>query len=398
MASTQIAFMPETRVARARLHEGALSGLTFAAKDSFAIRGHVSSAGHPDWARTHAPAERYAPVVEQLLHEGADLVGVTILDELAFGLAGINVHYGTPQNPRASGRLCGGSSCGSAAAVAAALCDFALGTDTAGSVRIPSAFCGLFGIRGTHGAISTDGVVPLAPSFDAVGFLARDAHTFDSVANVLFGNATSARSVERVLVADDAFALCDAGVPELLRDLVDRAARGLGARVELSELAPEGFGVLAAAFHRLRAREIWRAHGEWVRSVEPQFSPVVRARFEQARELSEHDSDESREHDEAVREQVRERIRSWLEPGTLLFLPPAPGVAPTLDASASALDTFRARALELSSIAALAGAPQIVVPARELDGAPLALSFIAAHGSDRWLSQLAAPLDRALES
>src|ERR1700712_3280236 len=136
MASTPIAFMPETLVARARLHEGALSGLTFAAKDLFAIRGHVSSAGHPDWARTHAPAERHAEVIEQLLNEGADLVGVTILDELAFGLSGVNIHYGTPPNPRASDRLCGGSSCGSAAAVAAALRGFALGADTAGWGRV----------------------------------------------------------------------------------------------------------------------------------------------------------------------------------------------------------------------------------------------------------------------
>ncbi|MDB4987427.1 MAG: ataMI1, partial [Myxococcaceae bacterium] len=397
MASRQIAFMPDTLVARARLHEGALSGLTFAAKDLFAVRGHVSSAGHPDWARTHGPAERHASVIEQLLNEGADLVGVTILDELAFGLSGINIHYGTPQNPRASDRLCGGSSCGSAAAVAAALCDFALGTDTAGSVRIPAAFCGLFGIRSTHGAISTEGVVPLAPSFDTVGFLARDAHTFDSVAEVLFGSST-ARAIERVLVADDAFALCDAGVPELLRDLVDRAARGLGARVELVEAAPERFATLSAAFARLRAREIWAAHGDWVRKVAPDFSPPVRARLQQARELSEHDSGHSLASDQALREQVRQRIRSWLEPGTLLFLPPTPGVAPPLDATAAELETFRARALELSCLAALAGAPQIVVPARELDGAPLALSFVGAPGSDGLLCQLAAPLDRALES
>jgi amidase len=232
MASTQIAFVPETRVALARLHEGELSGLTFAAKDLFAIRGHVSSAGVPDWARTHAPAERHAHVVQQLLEAGADLVGVTILDELAFGLSGINPHYGTPQNPRATDRVCGGSSSGSAAAVAAALCDFALGTDTAGSVRVPASFCGLFGIRCTHGAISTEGVVPLAPSFDTVGFLTRDAHTFDSVASVLFGHephsyGSAARRVDRVLVAEDALALCDAGVPELVRDLIDRAARGL---------------------------------------------------------------------------------------------------------------------------------------------------------------------------
>ena len=395
MASPPIAFVPETLVARARTREGELSGLTFAAKDLFAVRGHVSSAGHPAWARTHPAAEQHARAVEQLLGEGADLVGVTILDELAFGLSGVNVHYGTPENPRASGRLCGGSSCGSAAAVAAALCDFALGTDTAGSVRVPAAFCGLFGLRPTHGAISSQGVVPLAPSFDVVGFLARDAHTFDSVASVFFGSAP-ARNVERVLVADDAFALCDAGVPELLGDLVERAARGLGAKVEQTVVAPEGFAPLAALFGRLRAREIWRTHGEWVREVQPKFSVPVAARFAQVRAFSERDSADQLAEDQAAREQLSKRVRSWLEPGTLLFIPPAPGVAPPLDASEAELETFRARTLELACIAALAGAPQLVVPAREIAGAPVALSFIAAQSQDAWLGQLAAPIDRTL--
>jgi amidase len=407
MASTQIAFVPDTRVARARLHEGALSGLTFAAKDLFAIRGHVSSAGVPDWARTHLPADQHASVIEQLLREGADLVGVTILDELAFGLSGVNMHYGTPPNPRVPDRLCGGSSCGSAAAVAGALCDFALGTDTAGSVRIPAAFCGLFGMRCTQGAISTEGVVPLAPSFDTVGFFTRDPHTFVSVGSVLFGDAAPAaktsaaehdraqpRRIERVLIAEDALALCDAGVPELLHDLLDRINKSLSVRVDTVEVAPEGLATLAASFARLRNREIWHTHGAWIEKVQPTLSEAVAARFQAAREQS---ADESTlASDLSLRRQVQARVRDALTPGTLLFLPPAPGIAPLLDAAGAELEKFRARALELSCIAALAGAPQLVVPARELDGAPLALSFMAAPGSDAWLSALAAPLDRAL--
>lgn len=395
MTIPQVAFVPESRVAQARLHEGALSGLSFAVKDNFAIRGHVSSAGHPDWARTHPPAERYAPLVEQLLREGTDLVGVTILDELAFSLTGTNTFYGTPENPRASGRLCGGSSCGSAAAVAGAMCDFALATDTAGSVRVPAAFCGLFGIRATHGLLSMEGVVPLAPSFDVPGFLARDPHTFGAVGSVLFGAASACR-LERVLIADDALSLCDAGVPELLRDQLDRAVKRLGVAHEQIELAPEGFSELSGAFGRLRSREIWSTHGDWITRTKPAFSPAVHERFEQCRLLSE--SGPAADADYALRERLRERLRGWLTPGTLLFIPPAPGIAPRIDAPASELETFRARALELSSLAALTGAPQLVVPARELDGAPLGLSFVGAHEQDAWLAQLAAPLDRALTS
>jgi amidase len=392
MASPQIAFVPGTHVARARHGEGPLSGLTFAAKDLFAIRGHSSSFGHPDWARTHEPALENAPVVEQLLDAGADLIGVTILDELAFSLAGINEFYGTPENPRAEGRLCGGSSCGSAAAVAAALCDFALGTDTAGSVRVPAALCGLFGIRSSHGALSTAGVLPLAPSFDAVGFLARDAVTFDMVGQQLYGAAPT-QPIERVLIAEDAFALNDAGVPEMLRDQLDRALAKLGVRGEAIDIAPEGFGVLAGAYNRLRMREIWRALGGWYSETSPNLSAGVRARMEQSREVSA--NDEALEEDLALRARIAARVDALCAPGVLLFMPPAPGIAPRLDASEEELATFRARTVELGSIAALAGAPQLVVPARELDGAPLALSFLARRGSDAWLSHLAAPLDRA---
>lgn len=392
MASPPIAFVPETHVAHARQREGALSGLSFAVKDLFAIRGHVSTAGHPDWARTHAPAAEHAPIVAQLLDEGADLVGVTILDELAFSLAGINAFYGTPENPRAEGRLCGGSSCGSAAAVCACLCDFALGTDTAGSVRVPAAFCGLYGLRSTHGALPMEGVIPLAPSFDTIGYLARDAHTFHAVGKVLF-KVAEAYKIERVLVAEDAFPLCDAGVPEMLRDQLERALFKLGVGAEPIEVAPEGFAEIAAAFDRLRAREIWGAHGEWYAREAPRFSEPIRARLEWAREVSE--TDRMLESDLALRGRLRARLDAWLSPGVLLFMPPAPGTAPRLDASAEQLAAFRARTVELSSIAAMAGAPQLVVPARELDGAPLALSFVGGRGSDAWLSQLTAVLDRA---
>jgi amidase len=334
-------------------------------------------------------------VVEQLLREGADLIGVTILDELAFSLTGTNTFYGTPDNPRASGRLCGGSSCGSAAAVAAALCDFALASDTAGSVRVPAAFCGLFGLRATHGVLSMEGLVPLAPSFDVPGVLAHDASTFGEVGAVLFGSATS-RGLERVLIADDALSLCDAGVAELLRDQLERAVKRLGVRQEQIEIAPEGFAELSGAFGRLRSREIWSTHGAWITRTKPAFSPAVHERFEQCRLLSE--SGPAAEADQTLRERIRERLRGWLTPGTLLFIPPAPGIAPRIDATAAERETFRARALELSSLASLAGTPQLVIPARELDGAPLGLSFLGGREQDAWLTQLAAPLDRALTS
>jgi amidase len=370
--------------------------------------------------------------VQALLDAGADLVGVTVLDELAYSLVGQNPFYGTPANPRAPGRVCGGSSCGSAAAVAACLCDFALGTDTGGSVRVPASFCALFGLRPSHGAISTDGLVPLAPSFDTVGFFAREPHTFESVARVLLapperathhGGAThneqsepaqgwtpagwagssrdlpaerSEGKVERVLIADDALELCDAGVAELLSSLIERACSELGAAVEHIKLCAEGFGRLRLAYGRLQGREAYATHERFLREAKPEFSPAIAQRFSAAQRF--HDSGEGKEEDEALRASLRARLDALLPPHTLLFMPPTVGIAPRLDADEETLDKFRAATVELTALASLTGFPQLVVPARELEGAPLGLSFVSRAGSDGWLCALSSTLDRVLRS
>ncbi|MDB5821090.1 MAG: gatA, partial [Rhizobacter sp.] len=152
------AFVAAPAVVLAGAATGPLAGLTFAAKDLFDVQGHVTGCGNPDWARTHAPAHRHAWAVAQLLEAGATLVGKTVTDEISLGLLGINRFHGTPLNPKAPDRVAGGSSSGSASAVASGLVDLSLGTDSGGSVRIPSSFCGLFGLRPTHGAIPVDGL------------------------------------------------------------------------------------------------------------------------------------------------------------------------------------------------------------------------------------------------
>ena len=154
--------------------DGALAGRRFAVKDVFEVAGRVACFGNPTWLATHAPAAATAPALRALMGAGAHLAGYTVTDELAFSLTGVNAFYGTPVNPASPGRVPGGSSSGSASAVAGGLCDFALGTDTGGSVRVPASHCGVFGFRPSHGAIPLTGVLPFAPRFDTVGWFARD--------------------------------------------------------------------------------------------------------------------------------------------------------------------------------------------------------------------------------
>ncbi len=202
MEDTVGAFLPDGLFDLEGAGEGPLKGLTFAAKDILDVAGRVTGCGNPDWAASHAP------VVEALLAAGANLAGKTITDELAYSLNGQNFHYGTPANTNAPGRIPGGSSCGSAAATAAGLVDLALGSDTGGSVRIPASYCGLFGLRPSHGLVSLDGVMALAPSFDTLGWLAPNAALLKAVGEVLLpdGPGTAPASLS---IAEDAFALMD---------------------------------------------------------------------------------------------------------------------------------------------------------------------------------------------
>ena len=133
------------------------------------------------------PAVATAPAALVPLMAGAHLIGKTQTDEVACGMFGMNPHFGTPINPKAPTRVPGGSSSGSASAVAAHFCDFALGTDTGGSIRVPASFCGLYGLRTTYGRLSVAGIMAMAPSFDTVGWLARDATTLKRVGEIYFG-------------------------------------------------------------------------------------------------------------------------------------------------------------------------------------------------------------------
>src|SRR5262245_40079375 len=204
------AFVPGPRVRIAGHAGGPLQRLTFAAKDLFDVAGVPTGGGNHDWPTGRPLPTRHSWAVQTLLDAGATLIGKTITDEVSLGILGENAFDGTPANAAAPGRVPGGSSSGSAAAVAAGLCDTALGTDTGGSVRVPASFCGLYGIRPTHGRIDVAGMMPQAPTSDTTGWFARDAGTFARVSSVMLGEAIPASRPARLVVAVDAFGLADA--------------------------------------------------------------------------------------------------------------------------------------------------------------------------------------------
>src|SRR5262245_9552928 len=370
---------------------GPLAGTTFVAKDLYDVRGYRTGAGNPDWERTHEPAAATAPAIERLLAAGATLVGKSCTDELAFSLDGINVHYGTPLNPRFPDRLPGGSSSGSVSAVAAGLCDFALGSDTSGSIRVPASYCGVYGFRPSHGAVPIDGVVPLAPDFDTVGWLARDPAMLGRCGRILLGRdgGPAAPGFTTLHVIEDSFGLVDRRYAGRLDAAVASRSRAFKT-VTRVRLGDDALASWFRVFTALKQWEAWQVHGHWIRAVNPDFAPNIRANFESASRVT----DEARRQAAIERDRLVATLARYLTADAVLSVPSAWTIAPLRTASAEALAENRVRDLTLCSIAGLAGAPQVSVPAREDDDA-IGLSFIAAPGEDARLLELADALAAA---
>ena len=366
---------------------GPLVGWTFGVKDLFDVAGVPTGAGSPDWLRMHPPPSRTAPAVQRLLDAGAKLLGKTQTDELAWSLNGQNAHYGTPINTAAPERIPGGSSSGSAAAVAAGLVDFAVGSDTGGSVRLPASYCGIYGIRPSHGRIPIEGAVPLAPSYDTVGWFARDAARLAAVGRVLLADPAPAPAPARLLIATDLFARLAPPVRAALEPALEALQRLLGTARPVV-LAGDALPAWREAFRLIQSAEVWSVHGAWVTQAEPALGPGIRERFMAASRLA----PEAVAAAQRLRLEVRRRLDDLLVPGTVLALPGAPEIAPLRTAPLEELERVRAEALALLCPAGHAGLPQISLPLARFDGCPLALSVISARGADTTLLDLAGAL------
>lgn len=379
------AFCRHTHIALRGSGSGLLAGLTFGAKDIYDVAGYQTGFGSPEWLATHEPAAHTAPAIEMLLGAGADMAGKTQTDELTFSITGENAHYGTPVNVNAPGRVPGGSSSGSAAAVAGSLVDFSIGSDTGGSVRAPASFCGLYGIRPTHGRVPMAGVCPMAPSFDVAGWFARDAALLERVGTVLLQEqpVVNPKSL-RGLLAEDAFALVSSDVTSAMQPVLERV-RSLFSELRPVTVSAEGLPQWFQAFRVLQGAEFHSQHGEWIARVKPQLGPGVRERAAWAAGVTEGEVSRM----QAVRDMVRRRMDGLLMDDTVLLLPTVPDIAPHCNTPSAQLDNFRARAMSLLCIAGLAGLPQISLPLATLNGCPLGLSILGARGSDARLLALA---------
>jgi len=380
------AFMPYPDVPVSNAASGPLAGLSFGVKDLFDVAGYPTSGGQPFVLAMSGLKTTTAPTVRRLLDAGARFAGKTITDELAFSMNGQNAHFGAPINGAAPDRISGGSSSGSASAVSNGLVDFALGSDTGGSVRAPANHCGLVGLRPTHARISLEGVMDLAPSFDTCGWFARDIGTFARVADVLLGADASPLPAGgvRLLAPVDVWALLAPEVREAQAGPRDRIEAAFGAATPVDAVLDD-FDAMYWSFRYLQGREAWRSDGALIERFAPPLGPGVRDRFAWAKGVT----DAQVEQATAFRGRFRSHLAALLGRDAVLLMPTMPDVAPLAAADEAALEDYRNAATKMLCIAGLSGFPQLSLPLGTRLGAPLGISLLGPAGSDRSLVRLA---------
>lgn len=366
---------------------GPLNGLTFGAKDLFDVAGYATGCGNPEWARTHKKADKHAPTIAMLLDAGAHLVGKTHTDELAYSLMGVNAHYGAPVNSADPRRVPGGSSSGSAAAVAAGLIDFGLGSDTGGSVRLPASFCGVWGIRTTFGQISLDAAMPFTHSFDSVGWFAKSPGIMDRVAQAF--DCPDGQKPTRLLLPVDVWARASADTIAAVAPRLEQLQAAIGPAMPIL-LSKEGLESWRETFRICQAFEIWDVHGNWVTNNTPNFGPGIKERFELASQIDR----KAFEAENARKVVIQNQLTEMITPNDVMVLPTSPAPAPMLTEPEANLNDFRMRSFEMLCPAGLGGLPQLSIPAGRVDSGPVGLSLVGARNQDRQLISLGIAMDQ----
>jgi aspartyl-tRNA(Asn)/glutamyl-tRNA(Gln) amidotransferase subunit A len=332
---------------------------SLAVKDLFDTAGVRTTYGSPIFA-DHVPSVT-AEAVRRLEAAGYTTAGKANLHEFAWGITSENVTFGTVPNPIAPGRVAGGSSGGNAAALAAGLVDYALGTDSGGSIRIPAACCGVVGFKPTYGLVPLDGCFPLTPTFDHAGPMARDIEGCERMMEALVpGFETAEAALDDVRVG---IAWTERADP-LVRARVEQAADGF----EPVDV-PWPHGVYPAF-----SREIAEVHAELYPANRDRYDPGIATKMDRARLVTDEEVAAAR----AERERYRERIAELQV--DLLVTPTVPMVAPPVGLGDLAL---RERMIELTFPWNVTGSPALALPCGTAeDGLPASLQIVGRPGED----------------
>ncbi len=382
---TAYAFLPYPDAPVPHAKTGPLTGLSFGVKDLFDVAGYPTGGGQPFVLAMSGIKTNTAPAVQQLLEAGACFVGKTVTDELAFSMNGNNAHFGAPINGADPSRIAGGSSSGSASAVSNQLCDFALGSDTGGSIRAPANHCGLFGMRPTHGRISLDGVLDLSPSLDTCGYFARNVETFTKVSEVLLGaDANPLPAKIRLLKPMDMWALLDEDVLAAQAAPLAQVESVLG-KALLCNAVYGDIDTLYWSFRYIQGWEAWQVDGPMIERFRPPLGAAVAERFNWSKAVTE----EQLAGAVAYRAQAKKYLTNLLGSDGVLVMPTVADIAPLITDDGEKLERYRNRSIQLLCLAGLSGFPHLSMPLGERLGVPLGLSLLGPADSDLSLVRLA---------
>lgn len=368
---------------------GCLNNLSFAVKDCIDIKDQNTGFGNPTWLDTHPKAIANAVCVEQVLSSGAVCIGKTITDEFTYSLVGENFFYGTPINPKCPDRVPGGSSSGSASSVACGLVDFALGTDTGGSIRVPAGNCGIYGYRPSHGRIPVAGVIPLAPSLDTVGVLAKNLQILKSVASVLLGIDIPEQVVKpKIVVVKELLNACEVNIRDAVLKYLDNRIKDYSI-VSLSDIASLDVTIpwLFDLYVLLHSCELWSVHGSWIEAVKPKLGPIAEYNFNYIAKLADrHQLKDGIK----KREWFAQKLQNYLKDDVILCFPTTPEIAPkrgtfSQNPAARKSGTYFQRLIGINAIAGLSRSPQITIPISDTKAIPVGISFLAAQNHDTFL-------------
>lgn len=343
---------PELAAALAAADPGRpLGRVPYFAKDLFDTAGAPTAAGSAFLSRERPSGARDGELAAACARAGAVLAGKTQLHEFAYGITGENPHFGDCHRPGFPGRTTGGSSSGSAAAVAAGIIPLALGTDTGGSVRVPAAFCGLFGLRLTPGEPWIADAVPLAPTCDTAGWFTAGAEDLATVLAALLPPERAAEGPGR------GRSWAPPGLDPEVAKVFGRAAGQLAepAEVSLQQELAAGFAPALATYHTIVAAEAWAWHRGWFARRAAEYDPNVRQRLENAARISPEQVAAARAATEGVRSVWREYFRTH----DFLVMPATPTPAPT---KAECTPELRNRIIQLTAPASLGGQPVLALP------------------------------------
>lgn len=358
--------------------KGALYGMQFVFKDLFDVKGYVTGAGNPKWLESQPIAKSTSPLLETLLNHGAECVGRTQSDEFAYSLNGRNIHYGTPINPVAPDCIPGGSSSGSAVAVANGDCDFSIGTDTGGSVRVPASYCGLFGLRPTLGELDLSFCFELAKSFDTAGIFSRSLTSLSKVWGALSTKEAPGSVAQGVYIDAQCAQVLSEERFMRLRSWCNQANISL---IQGDYLGDNGWSLegLSLLFRTIQGFEIIEKHGVWLRVHEGDIDPAIVARVNWARTIT------RKQYEQALKAQTEFKLklnRHMRQLDVLWVLPTTPSGPPKLSQTEEELAVYRTHLMGLTSISGLAGLPQLHLPMKQLSEGPCGVSLMGVTNSE----------------